>query len=107
MPDGWPHWWGVDFGFDHPFVWGNFVESPDGVLFLTQEIHRTGTIEEDHAREIVRLTAGQRMPQAFVCDHDPSGQATLLRQLSGLTGGALGGCGWCRRIRVWMMGLRL
>jgi len=90
VPDHWAHWWGADFGFDHPFVWGNFVESPDGVLFLTQEVHRTRTIEEDHAREIVQLTAGQRMPQAFVCDHDPSGQATLVRHMSEMTGGALG-----------------
>ena len=91
VPDEWAHWWGVDFGFDHPFVWGNFVESPRGVLYLTQDIHRTRTIEEDHAREIVSLTAGQRMPQAMVCDHDPYGQATLVRHMSEMTGGALGG----------------
>lgn len=89
VPDHWARWWGVDFGFDHPFVWGNFAESPDGVLFLVQEIHRTRTLEEDHAREIVRLTAGQRGPQAMVCDHDPNGQATLVRHLSEMTGGAL------------------
>ena len=82
LPDEWAHWWGVDFGFDHPFVWGNLAESPRGVLYLTQEIHRTRTIEEDHAREIVQLTAGQRMPQACA-DHDPSGAATLLRHMSG------------------------
>ena len=89
IPDGWARWWGVDFGFDHPFVWGNFAESPRGVLYLTQEIHRTRTVEEDHAREIVQLTVGQRAPQAMVCDHDPSGQATLVRHMSEMTGGAL------------------
>ena len=90
IPDDFARWWGVDFGFDHPFSWGNFAESPNGVLYLTQEIHRTRTIEEDHAREIVSLTAGQRMPQALVHDHDPSGVATLVRHMSEMTGGALG-----------------
>jgi hypothetical protein len=87
IPEDWPRWWSVDFGFDHPFSWGNFAQSRNGSVYLTQEIHRTRTIEEDHAYEIVRLTAGQNAPEAMVCDHDPSGQATLVRHLSALVPG--------------------
>jgi hypothetical protein len=87
IPTDWPRWWSVDFGFDHPFSWGNFAQARNGTVYLTQEIHRTRTIEEDHADEIVRLTRGQHAPEAMVCDHDPSGQATLVRHLTALVPG--------------------
>lgn len=86
IPNDWARWWGVDFGFDHPFSFGCFAEARDGTLFLTDEIHRSQTLDEDHAHEIVRITRGQRLPQALVCDHDPSGQATLVRHILALTG---------------------
>ena len=57
--------------------WGNIAQSRNGVAYLTQEIHRTRTIEEDHAHEIVQLTRGQHAPEFLVHDHDPSGAATL------------------------------
>ena len=90
VPDGWARWWSVDFGFTNPFVWQNWAENPDGVLFLTQEIYRTNTIVGDHAREIAFLSRGQRAPQQIVTDHDPDGQKTLARELGVVTRGALG-----------------
>jgi PBSX family phage terminase large subunit len=86
----WPRWWSIDFGYTNPFVWQNWVENPDGVLFLTQEIYRTNTVVEDHAKEILQLTQGQLQPQAVITDHDPDGQRMLERSLDIRTRGALG-----------------
>jgi phage terminase large subunit len=74
IPDDWVRWWAIDFGFTNPFVWQNWAENKDGILFLTQEIYRTQTIVQDHALEICRLTVGQRQPNTIVTDHDPDGQ---------------------------------
>ncbi len=90
VPDHWARWWSIDFGYTNPFVWQNWAENPDGVLFLTQEIYRTQTVVEDHGREILMLTQGQLQPQAIITDHDPDGQATLERTLDVRTRGALG-----------------
>jgi phage terminase large subunit len=90
VPDNWARWWSIDFGYTNPFVWQNWAENPDGILFLTQEIYRTNTIVQDHAREIAFLTQGQRQPQVIITDHDPDGQQTLQRELGVVTRGALG-----------------
>src|SRR4249919_1308661 len=90
VPESWPHWWSIDFGFTNPFVWQNWVENGDGVAFLTQEIYRTGTTVADHAAEIAYLTQGQPQPQLIITDHDPDGQRTLSRELGVVTRGALG-----------------
>jgi PBSX family phage terminase large subunit len=90
VPDDWARWWSIDFGFTNPFVWQNWAMNPDGILFLTQEIYRTQTVVQDHAREIAYLTQGQRQPQLIVTDHDPDGQQTLSRELGIVTRGALG-----------------
>ena len=86
----WARWWSIDFGYTNPFVWQNWAENPDGVLFLTQEIYRTQTVVADHAKEILFLTQGQLQPQAIITDHDPDGQQTLERALDVRTRGALG-----------------
>jgi PBSX family phage terminase large subunit len=90
VPDEWPHWWSVDFGYTNPFVWQNWAMNPDGVLFLTQEIYRTETLVQDHALEMAALTSGQRQPQAIITDHDPDGQGTLHRELGRATRGVFG-----------------
>ena len=37
IPDDWPRYWAVDFGYDHPFVWQSWAEDPDGALYLYRE----------------------------------------------------------------------
>jgi hypothetical protein len=69
----------VDFGFTHPFVWQAWCEDPDGRLYRYREIYRTQRLEEDHAREILRLTVGESKPRAVVCDHDAEDRAKLER----------------------------
>lgn len=80
MPPGWEHWptdWTVDFGFTHPFVWQEWVVDPDGRGILMQEIYKTKTLVEDHAKEILRLTLGRPRPRKIICDHDAEDRATL------------------------------
>ncbi len=107
-PRDWTRLWAVDFGFTHPFVWQDWAEDPDGRLWLHREIHMTGRLVEDHARNILRavtrtakgvkaadlspddvlgdITAGKLVwtepePSAVICDHDAEGRATLEKYL--------------------------
>jgi PBSX family phage terminase large subunit len=76
-PEEWPRYWVVDFGYNNPFVWQEWVEDPDGALILYREIYRTRRLVEDHAAEIKRLTENTPRPRAFLCDHDAEDRATL------------------------------
>ncbi|PXY27421.1 phage terminase large subunit [Prauserella muralis] len=86
IPDSWPRWWVVDFGYTNPFVCQFWAEDPDGRLWRYREIYHTRRLVEDHARQILKLVApGGRWkepkPRAIVCDHDAEDRATLERHL--------------------------
>jgi phage terminase large subunit len=84
MPPGWEHWpteWAVDFGYTNPFVWQEWVIDPDGRGYLVQEIYRTKTLVEDHAKDIISLTKNRPRPTRIICDHDAEDRATLERHL--------------------------
>lgn len=100
IPDEWPRLWVVDFGMVHPFVWQAWAIAPDGELFRYREIHMTGRMVEDHAKQIMGLVCpgaewrsfrgeeGWRggkwiepKPQRIICDHDSEDRATLKRYL--------------------------
>jgi hypothetical protein len=98
IPAEWPRVWSVDFGMVHPFVWQAWAVAPDGQLCRYREIHMTGRIVEDHARQIIGLVRpgaewngrskewiGGRWieprPQKIICDHDAEDRATLKRYL--------------------------
>jgi hypothetical protein len=71
IPEDWPRVWTVDF---------------DGRLFRYHEIHMTGRIVEDHARQILETVAPggvwrEPKPQAIICDHDAEDRETLRRHL--------------------------
>lgn len=72
--------WSIDFGYSNPFTWLEWGIDGDGRMYLLREIHKTQTLVEDHAREILRLTGGYR-PEAIICDHDAEDRATLERHL--------------------------
>lgn len=72
--------WTVDFGFSNAFVWQEWRVDADGRMYLTREISRKQRLVEDHARDILELTGGER-PEAIVCDHDSEDRATLERHL--------------------------
>lgn len=81
MPAGWESWTkyrSIDFGFTNPFVCQWWAVDPDGRMYLYREIYKTQTIVEDHAREIVNRSQGERIRET-VTDHDAEDRATLLR----------------------------
>lgn len=115
IPDTWPRFWSVDFGLVHPFVCQWWAEDPDGRLYRYREIHMTGRIIEEHARDMLLastrevrkggrkedeygagdevledIKAGYRewsepKPQAVITDHDAEGRQTLKKHLNMIT----------------------
>lgn len=82
IPDAWPRYWGVDFGYTNPFCWQEWAKDPDDRLWLINEIYHTQKLVSDHAKDILRVTGNMRIrPRALVCDHDAEGRATLEREL--------------------------
>jgi phage terminase large subunit len=81
IPDAWPRFLAVDFGYTNPFVCQWWALDPDGRLWRYREIYHTGRLVEDHARRIRALHAGEPAPHAVICDHDADGRATLERHL--------------------------
>lgn len=105
-PDAWTRWWGIDFGFVHPFVCQFWAEDPDGRLWLYREMVHTHRLVEDHARQILAAVRRPRAdidwvalkrapdpendrdwewaeprPRSVICDHDAEDRATLERHL--------------------------
>jgi hypothetical protein len=89
MPKGyekWAHYWSIDWGHVHPFVWQDWVEHPDtGALYLNAEIYRTGWLVEDLARLIKKMTGGLYIPRAIICDHDLEDRKVFERHTQLLT----------------------
>jgi hypothetical protein len=115
IPDSWPRFWAVDFGLVHPFVCQWWAEDPDGRLFRYREIHMSGRIIEEHARDMLLAStrvvkkggtpekdygAGDEVlkdikegyrewaepkPQVVITDHDAEGRQTLKKHLNMVT----------------------
>jgi phage terminase large subunit len=81
----WPHYWAIDWGYTHPLVWQDWMEDPQGRLYLNRQIYRTRTLVEDIAAEIMDLTAGLPPPKAIICDHDAGDRAVFERHTGYLT----------------------
>jgi len=78
IPAQWRRIRAVDFGYTNPFCCAWYAIDGDGRMYLYREIYRTQRLVEDHAKEIVRLSAGERI-EATVADHDAEDRATLDR----------------------------
>jgi len=78
IPDSWPRYRSIDFGFTNPFSCSWWAKDPDGRLYLYRQLYRTQMLAEDHARRIVALSAGERYV-ATIADHDAEDRATLER----------------------------
>jgi len=103
IPDDWPRYWVVDFGYNHPFVCQRWAEDPDGRLFMYGERYRTGQTVDVHAVGIMAAVSKadpdyvhpegderfahhgriwtEPRPRALICDHDAENRAQLCRQL--------------------------
>jgi phage terminase large subunit len=78
IPADWRRFRAVDFGFSNPFVCQWWAMDGDGRMYCYREIYHTQRLVEDHARDIVQLSQGERI-EATVCDHDAEDRATLER----------------------------
>lgn len=103
VPPDWRRLWSIDFGYVNPFVWQDWAIGPDDQMVLVQEIYKTQTLVEDHARKIRNICGwGEldprtgkpepfkgpevtgwpaRKPYIVLCDHDAEDRATLERHL--------------------------
>jgi len=87
IPDAWPRFWAVDFGYTNPFVAQWWAQDPDGRLIMYRELYHTGRLVEDHARQMLDLVTDddgvwtEPKPRAVICDHDAEGRATLKKHL--------------------------
>lgn len=79
IPDDWPRFWVIDFGFRNPFVWQWWARSPDGDLYRYREIYLTQRLVEDHARDGMLMSEGEPKPTAIIVDHDAEDRATFER----------------------------
>lgn len=80
VPEDWPAYWCVDFGFTNPFTFQCWREDPDGRLYLTHELYGTQTLVEDWAQKILALRLAP-FPNVVICDHDAEDRATLEKHL--------------------------
>jgi phage terminase large subunit len=78
VPDDWPRFRAVDFGYTNPFTCQWWALDNDGRMYRYREIYHTQRLVEDHAKEIVRLSEGENI-ETTVCDHDAEDRATLER----------------------------
>lgn len=76
IPADWTRVRSVDFGYTNPFVCQWWAVSPDGEWFLYREIYYTRRLVEDHARQIISLSAGENIVKTYA-DHDAEDRATL------------------------------
>ncbi len=101
LPEEWPRYWTIDFGYVHPFVLKCYALDPDeDVLYMYREIHYTQRLVEEHASQILSIVTKEVVtewydhfnremrerrevvwtepkPQAIICDHDAEGRKTF------------------------------
>jgi hypothetical protein len=81
IPEAWPRYLAVRFGFVAPFTAQWWAEDPDGALWMYREIYGTGRLVEEHAETILRLSRGEPAFTALIADHDAEDRPTLQRHL--------------------------
>jgi PBSX family phage terminase large subunit len=76
IPDEWRRIRVIDFGLVHAFVCHWYALDEDGRMYLYREIYMTGRTVATHAKDINRLSEGERI-EATICDHDAEDRMTL------------------------------
>lgn len=84
IDETWDRYWAVDFGFDEPFVWSQFVKHPTEELYIrTKLIYISERTILDQAEAIKMATIGEPLPKLIVADRNPQ-EITLLSQALGM-----------------------
>lgn len=84
IPDAWPRYMALDFGYTHPFVAKWYAEDPDGRYYCYREIYMTKRLVEEHARKIKELSrwgekGGDPLPREIFADHDAEGREVFTK----------------------------
>lgn len=84
IPETWPRWMSLDFGYTHPFVCKWYAEDEDGRYYCYREIYMTRRLVEEHARKIKELSrwgekGGDPLPRAIFADHDAEGREVFTK----------------------------
>ena len=74
IPEDWPRYRVIDFGFTNPFTCHWWAVDPDGRLYLYREIYHTQRTVKTHAATILQFD--EPIVQT-ICDHDAEDRATL------------------------------
>lgn len=84
IPEDWPRYLSIDWGFTNPLVVQWWAEDPDGRLFRYREIYQTGLLAAE-AGEMVRgiVDEHEERIRRAVADHD-SGDREAFRKASGI-----------------------
>lgn len=100
LPDEWPRYWAIDFGFVNPFVLKCYAIGPDNEHYMYREIYMTQRTVQEHAKKIMeQVTRVKRdewydhfnkqmrvketiewiepQPFAVICDHDAEDRRTF------------------------------
>lgn len=77
IPESWPRYWTIDFGFTNPFRWAAYAIDDDGRMIRYREVYYTQRTVEDHLAAILKATKDEPRPQAIVVDHDAEDRATF------------------------------
>lgn len=84
IPETWPRYMSLDFGYTHPFVCKWYAEDPDGRYYCYREIYMTNRLVEDHAKQVKQLSrwglpGGDPFPRAVYADHDAEGREVFTK----------------------------
>jgi hypothetical protein len=60
IPDAWPRWRAVDYGYAVPYCCLWFARAPDGTIFVYRETYATRLAAPQQAYEIKLLSSGER-----------------------------------------------
>jgi PBSX family phage terminase large subunit len=84
IPEAWPRWMSLDFGYTHPFVAKWYAEDEDGRYYCYREIYMTRRLVEEHAKQVKQLSrwgqpGGDPLPRAIYADHDAEGREVFTK----------------------------
>ncbi len=93
LPEEWPRYWSVDFGWNDPFVWQQWAVNDD-IMYLEYEFYHTEILITDAIKEILFFLGWEKidgdlvaisenpspLPVSCICDWDAQGRATLTEE---------------------------
>lgn len=89
IPEAWPRYVSMDFGFSNPQVIQWWAKDPDGRLYMYREIYMTQRTVDQHAKLFLKQVTStgtkegkwlEPKPRAVIADHDAEGRVVFERE---------------------------